>query len=423
MLAVIGTGIGVAIGRVITQPLLDLIAQTRPGSTVVVYGGGTVVWAFGLFAGVVVLAGLRAAFRAGQVPPIEALREPEPVRVRMGVVRWVGVCVTGLATLGLGLGVAGTSPTVGDSLSLSLTISLGMLLSIVLTALVVSIAPVLYPFVLRTWTLIIPSGLSGAWFLARRSCRYRITQSTAAITPLMIGIALPSSMYTLFLTAGGAMSAGGRSSQINSASIFTILGPALLLAAIGSAAVIFMTGRTRTRDNALISVSGGTVATTALSAVLEAMIYVVTALLIAAAIFGIVGVVVANAFSHTMSGVVPVYGISTALLIAGIGAIIVAAATVLPAITPTRRSIPTSLRPNSAAEWKRCRCSANRIEDAAAMRVSRASGAGMRNSKPQSATQTCTHTATQNVRIVACQPPPRFLSFPAAKSVPSFQRL
>ena len=49
MLAVIGTGIGVAIGRVIAQPLLDLaIAQaSAPAGTVVVYGGGTVVWAFG----------------------------------------------------------------------------------------------------------------------------------------------------------------------------------------------------------------------------------------------------------------------------------------------------------------------------------------------------------------------------------------
>lgn len=85
------------------------------------------------------------------------------------------------------------------------------------------------------------------------------------------------------------MSHGAGPSDINSVSIFTILGPALLLAALGSAAVIFMTGRTRARDNALVSVSGGTFGTTALSAVFEAVIYVVTALLIAAVIFGIVG--------------------------------------------------------------------------------------------------------------------------------------
>lgn len=348
MLAVIGTGIGVALGRAIAQPLLDLaIGQTSaPAGTVAVYGGGTVTWAFGLFAGVVVLAGIRAAFRAGRVPPIEALREPEPPRVHMGVLRWVAVGVAGMAALGLGLGVAGTSLSLtvaGRPVGVSLVVGLGMLFSIALTALVVAIGPILYPFVLRAWTALVPSGLSGAWFLARRSCRYRITQSTAAITPLMVGIALPGSMYTLFLTAGDAMSAGGGSSEINSASIFTILGPALLLAAIGSAAVIFMTSRTRARDNALVSVSGGTFATAALSAMLEALIYVVTALLIAAAVFGIVGLAVATAFSHTTANVIPVYGITTALLIAGIGAVIVGAATVLPTITPTRRSIPSLL--------------------------------------------------------------------------------
>ena len=348
MLAVIGTGLGVALGRVIAQPLLDLvIAQTSaPAGTVVVYGGGAIAWTFGLFAGVVVFAGIRAAFRAGRVPPIEALREPEPPRVRMRASRWVAVGISGAASLGIGLAVAAMSPSLtpeGRPVGLDSVTSLGLLFSITLTALAASIGPILYPAVLHAWTALIPANLSGAWFLARRSCRYRITQSTAAITPLMIGIAMPGSMYTLFLTAGGAMSRGGGPSDINSASIFTILGPALLLAALGSAAVIFMTGRTRARDNALVSVSGGTLGTTALCAVFEAVIYVVTAFLIAAAIFGIVGLVIAIAFGHTMTGVVPVYGIATALLIAGVGAIIVGVATIVPAIAPTKRSIPSLL--------------------------------------------------------------------------------
>lgn len=348
MLAVIGTGIGVGVGRLIAQPLLDLaIRETSiPAAVNVAYGGGTVAWAFGLFAGIVVLAGIRAAVRAGHVPPIEALREPEPPRIRMGVLRWVATGVASLTTLGLGIGVATTAPSLtsaGQSLGVSLIIGLGLMFSIALTALTASLGPVIYPVVLRAWTAIVPPGLSGAWFLARRSCRYRITQSTAAITPLMVGIALPGSVYTLFLTADDAMTVGGGSGEINSASIFTILGPALLLAALGSAAVIFMTGRTRARDNALVSISGGTIITATLSAILEAVIYVVTALLIATAIFGIVGIAVSTAFSHTMPETVPVYGFATALVIAAVGFIIVGSATVLPTITPTRRTIPSLL--------------------------------------------------------------------------------
>ncbi|PJJ61927.1 FtsX-like permease family protein [Compostimonas suwonensis] len=347
MLALIGTGTGVGLGRIIAQPLLDLVVvqTSAPAGTVIVYGG-TALWAFGLFAGVVVLSGIRAARRAGRVPPIEALREPEPPRIRMRASRWVATGISGAASIGVGLAVAAMSPSLtpdGRPVGLDSVTSLGLLLSIALTTLAVSLGPILYPSLMRAWTAVIPSGLSGSWFLARRSCRYRITQSTAAITPLMVGIAMPGSMYTVFLTAANAMAAGGGPTDINSASIFTSLGPALLLAALGSAAVIFMTSRTRARDNALVSVSGGTFTTTTLSAIFEAVIYVVTAFLIALSIFGVVGLVVAIAFAHTMTGVVPVYGIGTALIVAGAGAVIVGVATVAPAVAPTRRSIPSLL--------------------------------------------------------------------------------
>lgn len=348
MLAVVGTGVGLVVGRGIAQPLLNFaLAETIITKDVpVVYGLTTVEGTFGLFVAVVVLAGFRAAIRAGRVAPIEALREPEPPHIRMGALRWVATGIASLAALGFGSGIAGTSPTLsasGQPVGLSLIVGLGMLFSIALTALVTSLGPVLYPLVLRGWTAAIPSGVSGAWFLARRSCRYRITQSTAAITPLMVGIALPGALYTLFLTAGSAMSGGRTSMNINSGSIFTILGPALVLAALGSAAVIFMTSRTRARDNALVSVSGGTTVTAALSAILEAVIYVATAFLLAAAIIGIVGLAVSAAFNHAMSGTMPVYGFATALLIAAAGLLIVGGATLLPTIAPTRRTIPSLL--------------------------------------------------------------------------------
>lgn len=348
MLTLVGTSLGIACGRLIAQPLLDLaIAQTNIRGTVsVVYGATTAIWSFGLFVGVVMLSGVRAAVNAGRVAPIEALREPEPPRIRMGVLRWIAVGTAGLVSLGLGLGVARTSLSFsldGQNLGLSLLLGLGMLFSIALTTLAASLGPVLYPLVLGGWTALIPSKLSGAWFLARRSCRYRITQSTAAVTPLMVGIALPGCLYTLFLTAGNALSLPGHSGSVNTGSIFTILGPALLLAAIGSATVIFMTSRTRARDNALVSVSGGTVLTSALSALLEAVIYVVTALLIAALIFGVVGLVAAIAFGTVIPGIHPVYGVATALAIAAVGFVIIGTATLLPTLVPTRQSIPNVL--------------------------------------------------------------------------------
>lgn len=94
------------------------------------------------------------------------------------------------------------------------------------------------------------------------------------------------------MTAGTALEGSGTQNlTINHASIFTIVGPALLIAALGAAAVIFMTGRIRDRDNALIETGGGTLTTTTLSAASETVIYVGTAFLTGALVYGTVGLV------------------------------------------------------------------------------------------------------------------------------------
>lgn len=345
ILALVGSTLGLGIGRLAASPLLEFtIAQTGLGATPpLAFGSTTLVWTLSLISGVVLLSGARSAFRAGRVRPIEALREPEPPKIRMGVLRWVGVGVALAAAAGMGLGLAFARPRFeadGHLVGLDSISGFSMMLSVALTALAATLGPVLYPLVLRAWTALVPAAASGTWFLARRSCSYRITQSTAAVTPLMVGIALPGTMYTIALTTASAI---GGPADINTGSIFASLGPALFLAAIGAAATIFMTGRTRERDNALVQISGGTVATTTLAAIFEAIIYVTTAFLLAAVIFTTVGVVASIAFSPIAPGIAPTLGVAAAALIALVGLAIVSAATLLPALSPTRRSIPSIL--------------------------------------------------------------------------------
>ncbi|KRC60865.1 hypothetical protein ASE14_07830 [Agromyces sp. Root81] len=345
ILAATGVSLGLGVGRLLAGPMLELtIAQISlrevPEAS---FGHTTIVWTLSLMGGVVLISGARAAFRAGRVRPIEALRDPEPPRIRMGTMRWIGVGIAAAAALGLGLGLALARPRLdgdGQLVGLSAVTGLSMMLSIALTALVAASGPVLYPLVLRAWTAAVPSGGSGTWFLARRSCSYRITQSTAAVTPLMVGIALPGAMYTMALTTAQATDGPV---DVNSGSIFTVLGPALLLAALGAAAIVFMTGRTRERDGALVQISGGTIATTALSAAFEAMIYVMTAFLLAAAVFVLVGLAASISLAGAVPGIVPVFGIATAALIGLAGLVIVGIATVGPAVTPSRRTIPAIL--------------------------------------------------------------------------------
>lgn len=163
----------------------------------------------------------------------------------------------------------------------------------------------------------------------------------AALVSFLVGIALPGSLYTLVLTT---MSASAQfSTGVNSGSLFTGLGPALLLSAIGAATIIFMTGRTRDRDNALVTVGGGTPGALVASVLWEAVIYVFTALLLALFVFIITGGLWAYSLGKVIPGTTLVLGLPTAMSMAGIGFVIIAPATAIPTVVPQRRTIPQLL--------------------------------------------------------------------------------
>ncbi|MFD5601363.1 FtsX-like permease family protein [Leucobacter sp. NPDC058333] len=352
ILALFATALGLGGGVLAARPLLGLASQEAelPGLTVV-FDLKTVLWSAAVMIGVVLLSGARGAFRAGTVPPVEALRDAEPAKIKMGVARWIAAGVAALFVIVFSVALSTTSQAASFSgedpnraMAISGVVGLGQLLAIALTAFVAALAPMIYPLVLRSWTACIPVGLSTSWFLARRGGKYRITLSSAAVTPLMVGIALTGSLYTLFLTVGGAMAREGRPSwEINHASIFTLLGPALFLAALGAAAVIFMTNRTRTRDNALVEVSGGTSATLGFMAILETIIYVGTALIIGALVFGVIGLAASGALTQMIGQVAPVFGVGVALVVAASGILLIGIATVIPTFTGHRRTIPAAL--------------------------------------------------------------------------------
>ncbi|MGO1506417.1 MAG: FtsX-like permease family protein [Microbacterium sp.] len=352
LLALTGTGAGLILGRLTAGVFLSLAEQQASLQNLpVVFGAGTVAWTVGIALTLVILSGLRGAIRAGRVPAIEAVREPEEPRTRFAVMRWIGVGVATLATVILGINVI-AAPLIArmvtddpdGSMGIAGIVSGAQLFSIALTALIAALGPFIYPLILRAWTAIIPASCSPAWFLARTACRYRLTQSTAAVTPLMVGIALTGSLYTLFMTAGTTLEGGGTQNMtINHASIFTIIGPALLIAALGAAAVIFMTGRTRDRDNALIETGGGTLATTTLSAAFETIIYVGTAFLTGALVYGAVGLVATAALMQVSDTATPVYGLGISSLVAVAGLLVVGIATITPALTARRHTIPALL--------------------------------------------------------------------------------
>ena len=332
--------LGALIGCIVAVPVIGPLFAwsfrdwaTLQGVTVTLSSGGVLVVA-GSVAVVVVIGGLRGARRARRTPPIEALREPEPPRSTVGWFRVVVCAALVAATIGISAGMSGATFVQISGMS--------PLVTPLIAGAVAAIGPLLYPVILRAWTVMVPTAASASWFLARRSARYRLSQSSAAVGPLVVAIALAGGLYTSGATLAAAEAARtGRTEGFSLApeGVVILLGGPLLLSAVGAAATVFMSGHAREREYALIQAAGSTRGAIVLTAVWEAVIYAVTAFILGTSATVAGGLIVSNALS------LPLPSVSfTALgLIAGAGFLLTLAATVAPTVAALRHEIPRTL--------------------------------------------------------------------------------
>lgn len=283
---------------------------------------------------VVVIGGLRGARRASRTPPIESLRDNEPPRIKMGWLRLLLTAGTLIAAISLAASLNGApfSQIAGQSLLLTPLIAGGL----------AAAGPIVFPLVLRAWTALLPARASASWFLARNSARHRLGQSSAAISPLMVAIALAGGLYTSGATLAAAQAVKtGRSGGFDLApeGVVILLGGPLLLSAVAAAATVFMSGHAREREFALVQAAGSTQTAIILTAIWEAVIYTVTAVILGAAATVAGGLIVAAALSLPF----PSVSFATIGLIAGGGFVLVLAATIAPTVAALRHEIPRTL--------------------------------------------------------------------------------
>lgn len=283
---------------------------------------------------VILVGGLRGARRASRTPPIEALRDPEPPRIRMGWFRIVLTAGMIAASVGMSVGMSGAR--------FSQVSGMAPLLTPMIAGVFAAGGPLLYPLVLRAWTSLLPARASASWFLARNSARYRLSQSAAAVGPLMVALSLAGGLYT-----SGATLAAAQAEQTGSTGGFApapegvviLLGGPLLLSAIGAAATVFMSGQAREREFALIQAAGSTQAAILLTAIWEAVIYTLTAAVLGTLATVAGGLVVAGAVGLPF----PTVSFATIGLIAGGGFVLILVATVAPTAAALRHEIPRTL--------------------------------------------------------------------------------
>lgn len=284
--------------------------------------------------GVVVFAGLRGARNAALTPPLQALAEPDPPRIRMTWVRYLLTALAVAATYGLVSMMA-----TGDMQTVTST-SILIAPAIVLTF--ATAGPLLLPLTLRAWTWILPAKASTAWYLARHAARSRVTQSTATISPLLVGVGLTGGTYTcVAILAGYVRTQAGDASgyALEPGQATMLLGGPLLIAGVGAAITVFMSGGTRQHEVALLQATGASPRLITIAAVLEAVIYTMTAALLA-----IVAIVITSlVISHSLG--MPVTGIhwKSVTIVTLFGFVLILIAALSPTVAALRRDTARTL--------------------------------------------------------------------------------
>lgn len=286
---------------------------------------------------VTVLGGLRAALSAGRTPALAALRTPEPEGKRMRWSRWL---LLGVVVIAAGSGIL--SPLRADERSTA--VSQLILLPAWLTLILAAAGPVLYPAVLRAWTGLLPARLSSSWHLARHQARHHLGRSTASITPLFVGASLLGGLMTMSATTSASMDASGLGGNFSFGllQVMLLVGGPVLLGATGAAVVIFMSNRTQGRERALLQACGATDATVLCSALLQAVIHVVTAGVLAGAVVVATGTLTAAVLGRFIEPVI-VVDVAAAAMLGALGLLLTASATVFPALVRLHESVPPRL--------------------------------------------------------------------------------
>lgn len=282
------------------------------------------------------LGGLCAARAAGSTPPLAALREPDPEAKRVRWWRWI-------LLLAVVAGAIAFFVPLFHAADHRALLNQSPLIPVVITVVLATAGPLLYPGLLRGWTALVPTRVSTSWYLARHQARYHLSRSTASITPLFTGAALLGGLFTMSATVDTSLRAGGEDGvNLEISQVFLMLGGPVLLAAVGAAVVIFMSNRTQGTEQALLRASGATTSTVVASALWQAFIHVITAAILGGVTIIMTAIITASALGRFMPAE-PTIDALYALALVGVGLVITSLATVLPVATRARESVALQL--------------------------------------------------------------------------------
>lgn len=280
-------------------------------------GGLELSVAFLLFLAVVVLSALAAARKAARTPILAAIRTPEIANAPLSTARVVLALVfTGIAVAAIVLTQTAAPGTAGYFDWAQLPMLVAFLFA----------APWVAERVMRLWVGLLPER-SNSWFVARESAKYNVTRSHAGITLMVVaaGLALVTGYIGLW------------DDPATVAIALALFGAPIGLVLFAGAATIVMTSGSRRRDTALLAITGGTRAVAIRSAALEALIFTLTAGMIALVI-AVPAVLWPQSGGSALSALAPIP------VVLGLGFVLMFITTATPALQASRHSLGAELQ-------------------------------------------------------------------------------
>ena len=280
---------GILVGLAVDQPFAEVLtrmAAQRMGRIEVAQTPATVALTVVSVVGIAVIGAIGPARSAVRTPATEAVRttSPVPVRRRMGVVRWVLAGAWALMCAGQLLvallvrpgEIIDGLPTGGGQAALA---------SFLLAVLAVLVAPVLVPGLLRAWSAPLGrigslGGLGGSWLIARRSALWRSSLAASAIALLSLAFSFAAVLVTNLGVARAVIRAAHLHAVLNQTDSLVLASILGAMALLGAIAVVAMASRSRQRELAVLRCAGTTIGRVRAQVVIEAGLYVGTALII-----------------------------------------------------------------------------------------------------------------------------------------------
>ncbi|MFE6735327.1 FtsX-like permease family protein [Microbacterium sp. NPDC057650] len=188
--------------------------------------------------------------------------------------------------------------------------------------------PVVIVGLMRAWTGLVPAHLSASWFLARETLAAATARTVATISSVAITVFLFTGMFSLLMTAQpGTGGIGGQ----DVFGFTLIVGFPTLVAATGAVVIVFMAGQQREHEIQLAELAGATPAQQLRQALFEAVIVVVTGVIIGGVLALVPGLLIQPALLATYGSAG--YAFAWLPFLIAVGSLLVL--NVLATVTPT----------------------------------------------------------------------------------------